>query len=209
MRATATQRRAAGTGAGAAATRRRLVAATAGLIAEAGPAAATSRAIVGRAGENLAAITYYFGSKDALVAEALVDQARALVQPVIEVLAGPEPPADKLAAAVAMLTSLLVERRRELPGYLACLAGSAHDPALAAELRNLSRELRGHLAAEMAGQRERGAIPAWVDPPAMASLIVALATGVVAETVIDPDTTDAAAVGAQFASLLLAVRGEG
>jgi AcrR family transcriptional regulator len=198
------QRRAAGPGAGGAAARRRLVAAAAGLIAESGPAAATSRAIAGRAGENLAAITYYFGSKDALVVEALLGQARALVQPVIDELAGDGPPAEKLLAAVGMLTTLLAERRGELPGYLACLAGAAHDPALAAEVRALSRQLRGHLAAEMSRQREAGAIPGWVDPAAMASLIVALATGVVAETVVDPDDTDAPAIGAQFASLLLA-----
>ena len=200
------QRRATGPGAGGSAARGRLVSAAAGLIAESGAGAATSRAIAGRAGENLAAITYYFGSKDALVAEVLVGQARALVQPVIDVLAGPGAPAEKLAAAVGMLTSLLAEQRAELPGYLACVAGAAHDPALAAPLRDLSRDLRAHLAAEMAHQRDAGAIPGWVDPPAMASLIVALATGVVAETVVDPDTTDAPAIGAQFTALLLAAR---
>jgi AcrR family transcriptional regulator len=198
------QRRSAGRGDGRA--RLRLVAAAGELLADGGLAAATSRAIAARAGENLGSITYYFGSKDALVSEALIGQARSLLRPVLDELAGDRPPADKLLAAVGLLTSVVAERRDQLASYVECLAQSQHDPGLAAGVRSLSRDLRRHLAAEMTRLRAGGQIPAWVDPEAMAGLIVALATGVVAEAVVDPDGTDPAAIGGQFAALLLAAR---
>jgi AcrR family transcriptional regulator len=186
--------------------RDRLVDAAGSLIAERGASAATSRAISERAGENLGSITYYFGSKDALVSETLIRQARGLLQPVLDELAGDRPPAEKLLAAVRVLTTIVAERRDQLPGYLECLAQSPHDEGLASALRDLSRDLRRELAADMTRQRDDGQIPGWVDPAAMASLIVALATGVVAEVVTDPDVTDPGAIGSQFAALLLAAR---
>jgi hypothetical protein len=101
---------------------------------------------------------------------------------------------------------MVAQRRDRLAGYVECLAQSQHDAGLAAGVRSLSRDLRRHLAAEMARLRAGRQIPAWVEPEAMAALIVALATGVVADAVVDPDGTDPAAIGGQFAALLLAVR---
>jgi AcrR family transcriptional regulator len=198
------QRRAAGEGDGA--VRERLIAAAAGIVRAGGTASATSRAITDRAGENLAAITYYFGSKDALVSEALIRQARSLVQPVVDELASDRPPAAKLLAAVQMLTDLLAARRDQLACYLECLARSPRDDRVAAEVCALSADVRRHLADEMARQRAQHLIPGWVDPPAMAALIAALANGVVAGVVVDPDGADPAAIAGQFAALLLAVR---
>lgn len=48
----------------------RLLQATIELLVEQGPAATTLRAITDRAGANVAAVGYHFGSKDALVTEA-------------------------------------------------------------------------------------------------------------------------------------------
>jgi AcrR family transcriptional regulator len=200
-----TQRRAVEDG-GRGGARDRLVAAAGALIAEGGVAAATSRAITDRAGENLGSITYYFGSKNALVSEALVLQARRLLQPVLDDLAGDGAPGARLAAAVARLTAIATERRDELAAYVQCLARCAHDDDLAAEVRDLWADVRGQLAAQIADQKATGDLPDWVDPEAAAALVVALATGVAAGTAVDPEGTDPAAIGVQFAHLLLAAR---
>lgn len=184
--------------------RERLVDAAGDVIAAAGVSAATSRAITDRAGENLASITYYFGSKDALVSEALVREARTLLQPVLDALGGDDPPAVRLLAAVQMLTRIVRERGDQLAAYLDCLSRSARDEAVATEVRSLWRDLQRRLADDMASQREAGLIPAWVEPDPMAALIVALANGVAVGVAVDPDATDPAAIGGQFASLLLA-----
>lgn len=184
--------------------RRRLLDAAGEVIGTGGVSAATSRAITDRADENLASITYYFGSKDALVSEALVREARTLLQPVLDVLGGDEPPATRLLAAVQMLTHIVRERDDRLTTYLDCLSRSARDDHVASEVRSLWRGLARHLADDMAHQRDAGLIPAWVDPTTMAALIVALANGVAACVAVDPEAIDPAAIGHQFASLLLA-----
>jgi len=63
--------------------RTRLLDATISVLDTAGPEAATSRAIADAAGENLASITYYFGSKRELVNEAMITATRRLIQPVV------------------------------------------------------------------------------------------------------------------------------
>ncbi len=186
--------------------RDRLVRAAGALIAEGGVAAATSRAITDRAGENLGSITYYFGSKDALVSQALVRQARSLLQPVLDDLAADGDPGAGLAAAVARLTALAQERRDQLAAYVQCLAQCAHDDALAAQVRDLWAEVRSRLAEQIAHQKADRGLPDWVDEDAAAALIVSLATGVAAGTAIDPEGTDPTAIGRQFAQLLLAAR---
>lgn len=186
--------------------RERLVDAAGEVIAAGGVQAATSRAITDRAGENLASITYYFGSKDALVSEVLVREARTLLEPVLDVLGGDDPPAARLLGAVQMLTRIVRERGDHLAAYIDCLSRSARDEEMATEVRSLWRGVQRHLADDMASQRETGLIPAWVEPQAMAALIVALANGVAAGVVVDPEATDPAAIGEQFASLLLAAR---
>ena len=189
--------------------RDRLVEAAGELIAERGVSAATSRAITERAGENLASITYYFGSKDILVSEALVREARALLHPVVVLVGGDGEPAGKLVAAVQLLTGIVQERADRLAAYVDCLAQAARHDRVAAEVRGLLGELQRHLADEMTRQRGDGLIPGWVDPSAMAALIIALAHGVVTGMVLDPDGTDPAAIGQQFASLLLSAHTPG
>ncbi len=67
-------------------TRDRLLAAAWECVRRGGPAAATSRAITAAAGANLGAITYHFGSKDALLAEAVGAAIETLVEPALDAL---------------------------------------------------------------------------------------------------------------------------
>jgi AcrR family transcriptional regulator len=62
-------------------TRDRLMRATREAIRDVGMPATTAREIVGRASANLASIPYHFGTKDPLVAEALIAEAHDLVSP--------------------------------------------------------------------------------------------------------------------------------
>ncbi len=185
-------------------TRERLVRATREAIRDLGTPAVTARRITARANANLASIPYHFGSKDALVAEALVAEARDLVAPVLDLLASDEPGPERAAAAVVMLTDLFDRSRAQVPVYLAALASTPHDEAVAEGIGSLWRELRAGLAADVARQLDSRTLPAWVDPDAMAALILALVNGVVVASVADPGGPDHRAVAAQFLSLLLA-----
>jgi AcrR family transcriptional regulator len=185
----------------------RLLEAARACVREKGLANTTSRAITSRAGANLAAITYHFGSKDRLVAEALLSTIRARLRPALNVLRREdiEPPA-RVLTTVAALQSAFLEAADDAPAYLEALVQARHLPALEAGVRELFSELRGFFAAQITDQRDQGELPSWVDPPAMATLILAAANGIVLQAALDDGAPDFVAVGGQFVQLLLAAR---
>jgi AcrR family transcriptional regulator len=190
-----------------AATRERLVRATRDAIREVGIPAATARLIAQRGEANLASITYHFGSKDALVAEALITEARELLAPVWALLAADRPAGERAAEAVTLLSELFDASRSQAPVYLAALASASHVPEVRAGLGDLWGELRSRLADDIRAQLDAGDLPPWVSPTAMAALILSLVNGVVISSVVDAGGPDHREVGAQFLLLLLAVAG--
>lgn len=170
----------------------------------AGMGGATAREITARASANLASIPYHFGSKDALVAEALIAETRDLIAPVLDLLTDDRPAAERATEAVSMLNDLFERSRPQVPVYLAALATSPHSPPVAEGLAALWSEVRTALVADIAGQLNTGTLPGWVDPQAMAGLILSLVNGVVIGAQTDPDGPDHRAIAAQFLSLLLA-----
>jgi AcrR family transcriptional regulator len=189
-----------------AATRAALVDATLACLAERGPTGTTSRAIAGRAGANLAAITYHFGSKEALVAEALLTSVRGWLEPVLSVLHSDDEPTSHTVRAVAALQSSLADARAALPLHLGALTTAAHNPALRHGLDELLAEVHRLLAGQIAEQVASGYLPPWVEPDAMAHLLVALADGIALHAFLQPDAVDPDAVVAQALALLLAAR---
>ena len=83
---------------------------------------ASSWAITTAAGVNLAAITYHFGGKDALVAAALAAEVRAWAQPVIDALDVPGDPAAAMLGAIAQLNDTFDTARDLTPALLDAVA---------------------------------------------------------------------------------------
>ncbi|MBV9953528.1 MAG: TetR family transcriptional regulator C-terminal domain-containing protein [Acidimicrobiia bacterium] len=187
-------------------TRDGLVRATQEAIRQKGMSGATAREIAGRASANLAAIPYHFGSKDDLVAEALLAEARELVAPVLALLGRDEPGPERAAAAVALLNDLFDRSRDRVPVYLGALAAAPHRPRVQDGLRDLWGELRTGLAHDIEAQVAAGVLPAWVAPDAMAELILSVVNGVVVASALGDDGPAHRDVAAQFLMLLLAAR---
>lgn len=195
--ALAPQRRAASeTGAA----RTRLLDAASQLIASDGIGAATSRRITDVAGENLASITYYFGSKHALIAEALVAEVERLVEPAMRALEGDGDPVQRLMGAITDLLGTFADERERAPAYLAALVEATRGAGGAAEAIG---RLRTRLAAVVGHLVTDGAVPRWVDADAMAALIIATANGIALQVCVDPDGPSAEAQAAQLASLFV------
>lgn len=187
--------------------RGRLLDATIELLQVGGPESATSRAIASAAGENLGAITYYFGSKNDLVSEAMAATARRLIQPVVDQLTDDATDGtSKLLSAVQKLYSILDHNEHLLRPYLHALAAAPTNESVAVEVVSLHQELTATLVVEMTSQKKQDLLPMWVQPEPMAQLILALVNGVAVNTTIDPAGTEPAAIGAQFTQLLLHVR---
>ena len=185
-------------------TREQLIRATREAIRDVGMPATTAREIAGRGSANLASIPYHFGTKDALVAEALIAEAHELVAPVLTLLAGDRPAAERASEAVAMLSELFEASRPQVPVYLAAVAAAPHTPDVGRGLGSLWADLRARLADDIARQVDEGGLPTWVSPTAMAAAILSLVNGVIVASVIDPDGPDHREVAAQFLALLLA-----
>ncbi len=66
-----------------------------------------------------------------------------------------------------------------------------------------------HISLDDEELQQQATVPSWVDPPAMASLILSVANGVAFQTRLDPRGPDQVAMAGQFAMLLLSVQQEG
>jgi AcrR family transcriptional regulator len=186
--------------------RDRLVEATRACVRTRGVADTSSRLIAETAGANLGAITYYFGSKGELVAAALADELRDWTQPALDRLSAPDDPAQRLLATVEILGTAFDQHRDRVPGLLEVFVHTARSEDPSSPIVAVWTEVRDRLAAVIDELRTRAVIAAWVDPPAMAALIVAVVAGTVVNETVDPDGPGHRAVAAQFAGLLLHAR---
>jgi AcrR family transcriptional regulator len=188
----------------ASATRERLLAAALTAIGTAGVTGATSRHIAAAAGTNLQAITYHFGSKDDLIAEALVGAVRDWIAPARAALSGlADDPAGHLVRALWELQGSLGEALPRVPAYVEALAQMPRSEVYRDRIRALLAELRAELAGALRQLKEAGLLAAWVDPEPMAALVLAAADGTAIHLGLDPDGIDVHDVLAQVVPLLL------
>jgi AcrR family transcriptional regulator len=184
----------------------RLLQATRTCIAERGVAGTTSREITTTAEANLQAITYHFGSKDRLVAQALVETVRDWVAPALAVMTEPGDPGAQMLAAVQALTTHFERRRAEAPALLEALVTAPRVPELRTAVLDLWNELRTELASHIGALKADGHLPAWVEPATMATLLIAVANGLVLQVTVDRVGPTVPELAGQFAGLLLAAR---
>lgn len=186
-------------------TRDRLLRAALDVVGTAGVAGATSRQIAGAAGTNLQAITYHFGSKEELVAQALVGAVQEWLEPVRAALSGlTEDPAGHLVRAVWELQGTLAEALPRVPAYVEALALVPRSEPFRDRIRGLMRSLRQELATALAELQAAGYLAGWVEPEPMAALVLAAADGTAIHLTLDPDGVDVDAVLGQVVPLLLA-----
>jgi AcrR family transcriptional regulator len=188
-------------------TRDRLIQAAWECVREGGQVGATSRAITTAADANLGAITYYFGSKDALVAEAVGGAIEALVAPALVALHDESlDPASRLLNAIAQLQQAYDASSDDAPAYLEVLIQSRRQPELQTRINGVFAQIRATLATLMADLQAKGVLPEWVQPDVMAGLLIAVAQGVVLQISIDRAGPSQPSMTDQFARLLLAGR---
>jgi AcrR family transcriptional regulator len=187
-------------------TRAALIEAAREVVRDKGLVGATSREITSVAGANLAAITYHFGSKDELVAEALFAEIQRRVVPVLDALDGEGEPATRLLVAVQDLLAEFERSRRDTVVYLEALLLATRDATYRRSALEVYRSISARLSSTIGDLVEEGLIPTWVEPASMASLIMAVANGVALQTQLDPRGPDQVAMAGQFATLLLSVQ---
>ena len=189
-------------------TRAALLDAARRVVRDQGLAGATSRSITNQAGANLAAITYHFGSKDELIAEALFEEIRRRVTPALESLDDPGEPAQRMLGAVQELLAEFERSKRDTGVYLEALLLATRDARYRRSALGIYRSVSTRLTATIGELQRGGVVPPWVEPPAMASLVLAVANGIALQTRLDPRGPDQVAMAGQFALLLLAAQSQ-
>ena len=190
-------------------TRDRLVVAARECLRTRGAARTSSRAITDLAGANLASITYYFGSKDALVAAALAAELDDWLRPVLDGLAEDGDPALRLLASIERLNEIFEAQRDRMPALLEVFVQAAREGTGDGVAAHTWADFRNRLAAVIDELRTSGAVPPWVEPESMATLILVVATGTAVGVTVAPETVSHRAVASQFAGLLLAAQTRG
>jgi AcrR family transcriptional regulator len=171
-------------------------------------AGTTSRAIANQSGVNLAGITYHFGSKDHLVAEAMLQAIRQWLDPALRILRGDGDPVSRMVGTVQALQASFEDAATDLPVIVEALAQAPRNDAVRRGTAQLLAEVTALLASQMEDLQRAGFLPAWIDPTSMAVLLVGIGQGVALLSVIDPDRVDHRAVGAQVIQLLLSARAQ-
>ncbi|WP_216209683.1 TetR/AcrR family transcriptional regulator [Amycolatopsis aidingensis] len=115
-------------------------------LAERGYSRTTVRDIVAASGTNLAAINYHFGSKDALLYEAMVASTAEAVDETLEVGPSDADPADRSVAFWAALTESFTRNRALWATNIEVLTQALHSPELRAQLSGAQADARRGLA---------------------------------------------------------------
>ena len=156
-----------------------------------GYARTTTRDIAAAANANLASIGYHFGSKEALLNQAILRACEQWTNRLGEAaFAGQDAsPLGQMAASwVAMLNSF-EELRPILVGLIDAAAQSAWSDDLRQELAAHYRVSREQVALMVRQSLGEGVEQAGVDPKVVGSFLIAVCDGLVLQWLIDPDET--------------------
>ncbi len=176
------------------------------VVRDEGLGAATSRRITDQAEVNLQAITYHFGSKDALLGEALIDQLQAWTEPLsAAVTSAPDDPDRDAAVAAAVATTLarFAQDGDDLRAILRALMSDHELPGVRDAFTRWLSDFRDVAVVSMTLQQNAGLIPDDTDVRALAGVFTALGLGVIAQTELDRDAPPTPDLVAQFLRLLV------
>ncbi|TMK97775.1 MAG: TetR/AcrR family transcriptional regulator [Actinobacteria bacterium] len=156
-----------------------------------GYARTTARDIATAANGNLASIGYHFGSKEALLNEAIMRACEEWTTRLGQAAfaSGSDSPLEHMGASwVAMLNSF-DELRPVLIGLVEAIGQSAWSDDLRRELAAHYKTSREQVASMVRASLGEGAEHTGVDASVVASFLIAVCDGLVLQWLLDPDAT--------------------
>lgn len=146
------------------------------------PERVTARAIAEESGANLASIAYHFGSKEALVTQAVIEGLDRWLADVTDGLARLDEagPVERYRRAHAVVDASRDRHTGLAKNLLSALAKALHDPQVRAMLADGFRKTRPALAATLRLGDDQAGHDA-------AGLILSMFDGLLFQTLLDPD----------------------
>ena len=144
--------------------------------------AATFRSIAKEAGVSVRLVQYYFGTKDELLADTLVEVGKRSVERISHTMStlGPDPsPKDKIATIFEQFLPIDEPRREAMLVFIALRTASLTDPSLRTSDRaGLDRSLIQTVQTELERAVADGDARPGLDPHSEAVMLVGTMTGI-------------------------------
>lgn len=169
--------------------REALVEAARRLILEKGFADTTARDLVSASGTNLGSIGYHFGSREALLNQALeelFDQWTNLLADAAFLDEGASP-LERLTASWKATLATLGENRGVIRAFIEALAHAERSPVFRKQMRNRSRRHRRSVAALVEAALGPEAVASGADPVVIAQFIIAVFDGFAVQFRLAPE----------------------
>lgn len=155
----------------------RIVAAMRAGVAKRGAAGSTFDVVAREAGVSRGLLHYYFGSKERLLVEVVRQDCDARIAALEEALAGADSVDGVVAVLVASLKDFVWGEGGEQALVYEMISVSHHSEEVRAEVGELYRRWRAHLAESLREKEAAGVVKLDADPEAVASVIFALGDG--------------------------------
>ena len=175
------------------------------LILEKGFAATTARDLVEVSGTNLGSIGYHFGSREALLSQALEE----LFDEWAELLAGAAfseqeaPPLERLTAAWKATLDTLGEHQALIRAFVEALAHAERSPQFRKQMRAHYRRSQRTVARLVEAALGPNALAKGADPMVIALFVIAVFDGLAVQYRMAPEDTPS---GEQLVNALVAAR---
>jgi AcrR family transcriptional regulator len=158
-----------------------------------GFARTTARDIAAESGANLASIGYHFGSKEALLNEALIRlfKGRNLAVGAAGGRADEATPAGRLRALFSAATKVLRAPKPVFVGFVEAIAQAGHTDDLRRQVADHYREARRAVGSRVAALSGRSDV-AGGDVDALGAVVLALFDGLALQRILEPSTLPSA-----------------
>lgn len=164
---------------------RRIIEAMRASVGARGAAASTFDQVAREAGVSRGLLHYYFGSKDRLLVEVVRHDCDLRIQALDERLAAADSLDSVVDALVSQLEAFVADDAASQAVVYELLSASRHSEEIRAELAELYRRWRAHLADALRAKERAGVVRLEADAEDVASILFALGDGLGLQLISD------------------------
>jgi AcrR family transcriptional regulator len=165
----------------------RIIEAMRASVGKRGAAASTFDHVAREAGVSRGLLHYYFGSKERLLVEVVRHDAELRIRHMDERVARAGTIDEIIGALVASLEEFIEGEPDSQALIYELLSASRHSEDIRAELAELYRRWRAHLAESLRAKEREGVVRLQSDAESVASMLFALGDGLGIQVLSDPD----------------------
>jgi len=156
-----------------------------------GYARTTARDIAAAADANLASIGYHFGSKEALLYEAIIHSTEAWTRRIGELTFSEADlsPLARMAMSWQVMLDSFAEQKPLLLAFVESLAQAGHSDELRAQMADHYQRIRDTVGEMVRASLGRDAESHGADPNVIGSFLIAVCDGLLVQWLLDPERT--------------------